>query len=363
MNKKVLTILSILIIGLLIISACAPAIAPVEEAPAEETVEEVAEEVVEEKPPLGSAERPIKVLFVPSLEVGVLLTGGEEMAVTLTEMTGLEFEVSVPTSYPATIEEMCASPDDTMSFLPGFGYVLGEELCGLQVHMMAERYGGYGYYAAFIVRRDSGIESLEDLEGKSWGYGEATSTSGFVFPTGWLYKFGVTPGEEVQTGGHPQTAAAVYNGEVDFGTVFFTPPGLPEGEWKEGDEPDIPDDLLETCVVDEALETFMCSGYEVRDARSTLRTVDPKAMEQVGVLELTSIIPNDTLSFGPDFDKEVIDQIVAAMIEYAKSEEFTTTLGKKDFYGWTGVGLASDADYDLVRAAAQAAGMTLETLD
>jgi hypothetical protein len=28
----------------------------------------------------------------------------------------------------------------------------------------------------------------------------------------------------VQTGGHNQTVLAVYNGEVDFGTVYFSPP-------------------------------------------------------------------------------------------------------------------------------------------
>jgi len=48
----------------------------------------------------------------------------------LNEATGLTFEVSVPTSYAATIEEMCASPTDTMAFIPGLGYAIASQLCG-----------------------------------------------------------------------------------------------------------------------------------------------------------------------------------------------------------------------------------------
>ena len=363
-SKKVLLILSIVVVSAMLFAACQPAPEP-EPAPAEEEAmeEEAMEEEVVEEPALGSAEKPIKVLFVPSLEAQTILTGGESMAASLEEITGLKFEVSVPTSYTATIEEMCASPDDTMGFIPGFGYVLGNQLCGIQVHAMAERYGDFGYYAGFLVQRDSGYETLADLEGKTWGYGEVTSTSGYIFPKGYLFENGVTPGEEVQTGGHNQTAAAVYNGEVDFGTVFYTPMGLPEGKWAEGDPLDVPDDLLDTCVVDDALETFVCSGYEIRDARSTLREVDPKALDVVTVLELTPIIPNDTVSFGPDFPQDVIDTIVTALFEYAGTDDFTTTLGSKDFYGWTGMGPAEASDYDIVWSAAQAIGMKLEDLD
>jgi phosphonate transport system substrate-binding protein len=67
-------------------------------------------------------------MFVPSVDAQVIVSGGEIMAEALKEATGLEFVVSVPTSYAATIEEMCASPEDTMGFIPGLGYVLGERV-------------------------------------------------------------------------------------------------------------------------------------------------------------------------------------------------------------------------------------------
>ena len=90
---------------------------------------------------LGTAENPIKVLFVPSVDANVIVTGGEIMADALKEATGYEFEVSVPTSYAATVEEMCASPDDTMGFLPPQPYVFANELCGVDVSSKAVRRG------------------------------------------------------------------------------------------------------------------------------------------------------------------------------------------------------------------------------
>src|SRR3972149_4226318 len=63
---------------------------------------------------IGTAAHPIKVLFVPSGGANVITTGGQVMADALKAATGLEFTVAVPTSYAATIEEVGASPTDTM---------------------------------------------------------------------------------------------------------------------------------------------------------------------------------------------------------------------------------------------------------
>ena len=96
------------------------------EAPA--TTEEATTTTTEAMAEIGSEEHPIKVLFVPSVEADVIVTGGEIMQEALETATGLSFEVVVPTSYAVTIEEMCASPEDTIGFIPGLGYVLGR-LC------------------------------------------------------------------------------------------------------------------------------------------------------------------------------------------------------------------------------------------
>jgi len=310
---------------------------------------------------LGSAERPIQVLFVPSVDAQVIVSGGEIMDQALTDATGLEFEVSVPTSYAATIEEMCANPGDTMGFIPAFGYVLASQLCQVDVGFKAVRFGWGVYWAQFLVARDSAFETLADLEGASWAYPDPGSTSGFLFPSVALDEAGVTPGETVESGGHPQAALAVYNGEVDFGTSFFSPPLLPEGEWQLGDDPEIPDDVIESCAPTDDGELW-CGDYRVLDARASAIEEAPDIMQQVRILDITAEIPNDTLSFGPDFPAELRAQIEEALAAFAETPEWEESIGHQDFYAWSGIEPATDAEYDIVRTVVDSQGITLEDL-
>ncbi len=125
-----------------------------------------------------------------------------------------------------------------MGFIPAAGYVIANNRCGVEVEAAAVRNGWPVYWAQYIVRRDSDIYVKGDLEGKTWGYGDPGSTSGYIVPAVELKAAGITPGKEVQTGGHNQTVLAVYNGEVDFGTTYYSPPITPGAAWTYGDLPE-----------------------------------------------------------------------------------------------------------------------------
>jgi phosphonate transport system substrate-binding protein len=310
---------------------------------------------------LGSPERPIQVLFVPSVDAQVIVAGGEIMDQALTEATGLEFEVSVPTSYAATIEEMCANPSDTIGFIPAFGYVLASQLCQVDVGFKAVRFGWGVYWAQFLVARDSDIESLEDLAGLSWAYPDPGSTSGFLFPSVALDEAGVEPGETVEAGGHPQSALALYNGEVDFATTFFSPPLIEGGQWQVGDDPEIPDDLVASCAPNDEGQLW-CGDYRVLDARASAIEDAPDIVQQVRILDITAEIPNDTLSFGPDFPADLRAQIEEALAAFAETPEWEESIGHQDFYAWSGIEPATDAEYDIVRTVVESQGITLEDL-
>ena len=128
-----------------------------------------------------------------------------------------------------------------------------------------------------------------------------------------LNDLGITPGEMVETGGHTPTVNAVYNGEVDFGTTFFSPPLLPEGEWAEGDPPDIPDELVPECGLNEEGRLW-CGAYRVLDARQTIREQAPDVVQKVKIVDISQGIPNDTMSFSPDFPDELKESIMEAVI-------------------------------------------------
>jgi phosphonate transport system substrate-binding protein len=378
-------ILAVTVIATMLLAACAPAATPAPtavptavpatevptEAPTAVPPTEVPTEVPE--PAVGSPEHPIKVLFVPSVDANIITTGGQVMADALNKATGLTFEVSVPTSYAATIEEMCASPTDTMAFIPGLGYALASQLCGVDVAFKAVRYGYPVYWAEFIVARDSEYQTLADLEGAKWGYGDVGSTSGYMVPLVMFQEQGITPGEEVQTGGHNQTVTAVYNGEVDFGTVFYSVPLNAEGksalsfeDYEAGkvtdDMYEIPEESIANCAPDAEGKKLLCDGWRVLDARANIRAEAPDVMQKVRILAISPAIPNDTMSFGPEFPADVRAQIEEALIAFAETEDWANSIGSNDFYGWSGILPATDAEYDFVRQMIEATGLTLEGL-
>lgn len=375
MNKRMFFVLLTLIVtASMILSACAPAAteAPVmTEAPMTEAPTEAPVATEPPMPAIGSPEHPIKVLFVPSVDANIITTGGEVMAAALNEATGLTFEVTVPTSYAATIEEMCASPADTMAFIPGLGYAIASQLCGVDVAFKAIRFGYPVYWAEYIVARDSEIQTLADLEGKTWGYGDQGSTSGYMVPTVELAEAGITPGEQVQTGGHNQTVTAVYNGEVDFGTVFYSVPLNPEGapiftydDYLAGkitslEQYEVPAESIPNCALNEDKKKVLCDGYRILDARANIREEAPDVIQKVRILAVSAAIPNDTLSFGPEFPADVRAQIEEALVAFAATEAWGTSIGSADFYGWSGIAPAEDAEYDMVRAMVEATGYKL----
>jgi phosphonate transport system substrate-binding protein len=362
MNKRLsFVLLAMLVVASMILSACAPAATqapavtevPATEAPATEPA----------MPAVGSPEHPIKVLFVPSVDANVIVTGGEVMAAALNEATGLTFEVSVPTSYAATIEEMCASPSDTIGFIPAFGYVLANDLCGVDVAFRAVRRGWGVYWTMIVVARDSDIQSLDDLDGKKWAYADAGSTSGFLVPTVMFKEAGITPGDTLEAGGHPEAVRAVYNGEADFASAFYSPYAAPEGAaaWELGMDPEVPVDV-NSCALNEDASQLLCEGYRVLDARANIREEFPDVVAKVRILTLSPEIPNDTMSFGPEFPADVRAQIEEAIVAFAETEAWGTSIGSEDFYGWSGLEVASDADYDFIRLMVAESGTTIESL-
>ena len=282
----------------------------------------------------------------------------------------MNFEVSVPTSYAATIEEMCASPDDTIGFIPAQGYVLANNRCGVTVGGAAVRFGLSWYAAQFVVPMDSEAETLEDLAGATWCIPDFGSTSGFLYPSAAFAELGVEPGEITEAGGHNGSMLGVYNGDCDFGTAFFSPPLLPNfsRNWTYGvDNPEIWREAGEDPVRTEEGRTFVAGGpaeggYRILDARSTVVDTAPDIFQETRILALTDQIPNDTVSFGPEFPLNTANNIIEALIEFTASEACAESICSEEFYSWTGLEAVTDSFYDPVRSAMDSLGITEEDI-
>lgn len=305
---------------------------------------------------LGTTANPIQVYFVPSVDAQVITTGGQILADALKQATGLEFQVTVPTSYAATVEAMCAAPDKSIGFIPAAGYVIANNRCGVTVAAKAVRGGFSVYWSQYIVKRDSDIYTLADLNGKKWGYGDVASGSGYLVPAVELQNAGITPSDKVATGGHPQTVLAVYNGDVDFGTTFYSPPVMPEGRsWQAGDAPEPYDLSVSESSVTTTKDTkgndvyhLFVGALEIKDARANVASQAPDVVDKVRILRLSAPIPNDTMSFGPDFPADVQQKIMDATFAFAKTPDWASSIGNPAFYGWSSIVPATNSEYAVV---------------
>jgi phosphate/phosphite/phosphonate ABC transporter binding protein len=310
---------------------------------------------------LGTEDNPIQILFVPSVDVDFMIAGGELIEQAIFDATGFYVEVSVPTSYAATIEEMCASPDNTIGFIPAMGYALANQLCGVEPALASVRYGWNVYWTEFLVARDSDFETFEDLEGATWAYPDGGSTSGYLYPMAIFDDLGITVGETLEAGGHPQAVKAVYNGEADVGTAYFSAPLLPEGTWTVDMAPDIPDEFVDDCAPNEEGKLY-CGDYRVLDARAAISEEAPDVVQKVRILGLSKEIPNDTMSFSPDFPDALKEIIITAVTAYVSSDACEETLCNEKFYDWTGVAPIFDENFDGIRILMEAQGITLENI-
>jgi phosphonate transport system substrate-binding protein len=155
------------------------------------------------------------------------------------EALGVPTNLFTPADYNGVIQGLLGGTLDA-AWLGASGYAatyLADPEAVVPVLVKTNLDGSYSYFSIGFARADSGITSLEDLQGRRFGFGDPNSTSGFLIPsveipriTGHSMESGDYFGEVVFTGGHEQTIIAVNNGSVDGGVTWAD--GL--GNWEDG---------------------------------------------------------------------------------------------------------------------------------
>lgn len=160
-----------------------------------------------------------------SLKLGVppgeadpeLLDRFQAVADVVADGTGLEVEVTKTSDYLAIVEAMRSGLLDVAAFSP-FPTVLAQDVAGVQPLVAAT---GAPYKTFIVCSPDADVESLEDVEGHSFAFVDAGSTSGNYIPRLMLKRAGVDPDELDSTfaGGHDTAALAVQQGSTDCAAV------------------------------------------------------------------------------------------------------------------------------------------------
>ena len=131
---------------------------------------------------------------------------------------------------------MCAEvPQAQMGALATFSYILAAEKGCAETALVSTRYGAAFYNGQFLVRADSGLETLEDLAGTDMCRPYPLSTSGDIIPGIMLKAAGVDVAEMnqiIDTGSHEATAVAVFNGDCDWGATYIDARSRVEEEYR-----------------------------------------------------------------------------------------------------------------------------------
>lgn len=322
----------------------------VEQVVTEETTRIVTEEVVVEvevtPPPVGSETRPVQLLFSSLVNPAVIENRGPALAEFLQEETGYAFALTVLDDEQDVVSFMCAAPGETIAFLSSQAYVLAADECAAQTGSVAVNSDGITWQSGMIVtRRDSGINALEDLEGKSWAVADQTSIPNFLYFQALLEEEGIKPGEIIAMPGESAAMLAVFNSEADFATAQFVPPIMPYEErlWEYGEDDPEPGRYLGIPPTRSPIGYVLVNGepeyggYRLRDARSRVFDVAPEIYNSTKIVTLSAQVPNDTMAFGRDFPLGLARQVVTAVQAFAQSAECAASLCATDFFGWTGL--------------------------
>lgn len=126
------------------------------------------------------------------------------------------------TDYAACVEGLVGKKLDLV-WLGGFTFVQAKLRSNGQVVPLVQRAEDEKFRSVFITRRDSGINRLEDLKGKTFTFGSPSSTSGHLMPRSFLLKAGIDPDRDFKevgySGSHDATIAAVVGGKVQAGAL------------------------------------------------------------------------------------------------------------------------------------------------
>lgn len=215
--------------------AAAPTVAPTVPPP---TCAPVANTPTVNAGDLGSPDKPITIVFVPSGDSGKIAKASTAIADCLNKMTGLSFTIQTGTSYGAAIEAMGADKAQ-VGFLNTFSILAAQAKYGIIPALINLRKYATNdmdpdkglkdqlepFYKGQFITNNPNIKTYADLKGKTFCFVDPLSTSGYIVPRIILKANGIDPDKDFKAtqnaGSHNNVAIAVYKGDCDAGVTFI----------------------------------------------------------------------------------------------------------------------------------------------
>jgi len=205
----------------------------------------------------NKGKEPLVLAFIPQENPEKLIGDIAVITEYLETQMGIPVKGYVTQDHAAAVEALGSGEAD-ISFMGGLPYVLAHEKVGAEVILSEVYRGSPTYKGRIFVRKDSGIEKLSDLKGKSIAFADPISESGYIYPLETIVEAGLMKrGEDPKeffgnvyfAGGYQQAIQAMANGLVDaagvsqFADLLLTPAQLAKVTWIAESKP-IPSHLI-----------------------------------------------------------------------------------------------------------------------
>lgn len=231
-------------------------------------------------PALGSPENPLVWMYYPpsGYDINDVSSAADEVANDFIETNpDLSIKVLPAPDMPTIIDALCDGEAHIGSLAPIQFMVASNRDCA-EAKLIWSAYSGITFGGMVVTNTSTGITDLSQLEDSTLCIPNYSSTSGWLLPSLEIRSSVGDPesffSKIIEIGDHFGVIENVYNGNCDAGTAFY-------------------------------------------DARDDLDL--PGVMDSVTVISTTTVMPNNTISFGKNIDPELSQELIDYFLD-ASSE-------------------------------------------
>lgn len=266
---------------------------------------------------------PLRIGFIPSENAAELTRNAQPLVDQLSQAIGREVQPVIATDYTGVVEAFRNQRLD-VAFLTPASYVMANNEAGVTVILRAQRGKSPQYYSVIFTRKDSQVNDLKGLKGKTFAFGDSLSTAGYIYPLKMIKAVGLNPETDfehvISSGSHDATVLAVFNNKATAGATYANDPAGKDAAW--------------------------------------VHILKPEQAKDIKVLAVSEAIPSDNICVSKSLDPAVAKQVQDFFLKLGDKPEGSKLI--QDLYRIDKFIPASDADYQGIRDAIIQAGIQLK---
>lgn len=259
--------------------------------------------------------------FTPSEKVEEIRKKSQPLVELMSQYLNIKVKPFVSIDYSGIIQGLRSGQID-VAFLSPAAYVIAKQESDVKVILKALRNNKSYYYSAIITRVDSGINSINNLKGKTFSFGDSISTTGHIFPRKILLENGINPEKDLKnvifSGSHDAVVMSVLDKKVDAGATYCDSTDGKSGPWNKLPQRDI---------------------------------------KLIKVIAYSPKIPSDNICVNKDIDSKMVKKIEEMFLKFTIDTQSKKLLS--EIYNIDGFEKATDEEYKIVRQAFESAGINL----